>query len=127
MIKFHENESNGLNATQFCNKHKQGCNVTKNLSAGKHGWRHPSAHLSTLKLASGTKHKNMKTKTSQKFGRSPFKAMEIVSHDRVKEHRRKGRKVSEHFTRMNVKKIMKEVMPEKAENFKANKGWFHWF
>ena len=34
MIEFRENESNRLSATQFCTKHDQGCNMTKNLSTG---------------------------------------------------------------------------------------------
>ena len=127
MIEFYENESNELNAIQFCKKHQQGCNVIKNLSAGKHGWRHLSTRLNMIKLASDAKRKNMKTKISQKFGRSPFKALKIVLYDRVKDHRRKGRKVSEYFARMNANKIMKEVMLEKAEHLKASKGWFHRF
>ena len=96
--------------------------MIKNLSTGKHGWRHPSACLNMLNLASDAKCKNMKTKISQNFGRSQFKAMEIFSCDRIKEHRRKEREVSEHSMRANVKKIMKEVMPEKAENFKVSEG-----
>ena len=127
MIEFYENESGGLNVTQFCKKHNLPCNMIKNLSAGKHGWRHPSTRLNTLQLASESKHKNMKTKTCKNHGKSPFKAMEAVLHNRIKDHRKKGRKVSEYFTRINARKIMKDVMPGNADTFKASKGWFHRF
>ena len=80
-----------------------------------------------LKLASETKYENMKIKNSKKYGKSPFEAIEAVLHDHIKDHRKKGRKVSEHFMRAHARKITKDALPEKADAFKAIKGWFHQF
>ena len=99
----------------------------KNLSTAEHGWRHPSTRSNTLNLASDEKRKSMKTKNSKNFGQSPFKAIEVISYDKIKDHRSEGRKASEHFIRITARSIMKDIMPEKADMFIGSKGWFHRF
>ena len=64
----------------------------------------------------------MKTKNLQNYGKSPFKVMEVVLYNCIKEHRRKGRKVSEYFICIHTRKIIKDVILEKADTFKASKG-----
>lgn len=124
---FYEQESGGLNVAQFRKKHNLQLCMMKNLSAGEHGWRHPSTRSNIMKMASNDKCKKMKTMNIKNFGKIPFKPMESVLHDKIKEHRSKGRKVSEHFMQITAIKIMKEVMPQKAHQFRASKGWFHRF
>ena len=101
--------------------------MIKNLSVGEHNWRHPSTWLKIFQQASESKYKNMKIAFYRNHGKNPFKAIEAVLYDRIKDHRQKGCKVSEYFMRINARKIMKDIMPGKTDTFKVSKGWFHRF
>ena len=56
------------------------------------------------------KYGNIKTRNSGNFYQSLFEAIEVILYDKIKEHRYKGRKVSEYFMHITAKKIMTKVM-----------------
>ena len=45
----------------------------------------------------------------------------------MREHRSQGCKVSKYFIRVKAKKLMKEMMPDKADSFAGSNGWFYRF
>ena len=53
--------------------------------------------------------------------------MNVILHENVKYLRGERRKVSEHWTHIIAKNIMKEEFPEKCETLKSSKGLFHRF
>ena len=97
------------------------------LSESKSGWRYPGTKSKTQKNASEEKNRCLKSKKSSKHTKSPHANVESILHDKIKQHRAKGRKVSENYIRITAKSIIKESFPEMEEQFKGSKGWFHRF
>ena len=53
--------------------------------------------------------------------------MEVILFNNISQRQDRRLKISQNFVLATAKNIMQEKFIEKADTFKANKGWFHRF
>lgn len=118
-------EDSGISVSAFLEKHSLALKCKKCLSEGKDRWRHPPTKSKIMGAASNQRHKHCKhSRIGDSFKKSPCQIMENELHKVIAEHRAKGRKVSQNFTRVTTRTLIKTALPDKAESFKASIGWF---
>ena len=128
MIEMYENAEGHPSITEFAQNHNLSKKYNGYLSTCKTGWRHPSKRISMLHKAADERYRSMRNLVSPgKINKSPYAPIEHELVKIMREHRSKGRKVSKHFIRIKAKKLMKDMMPDKADTFTGSNGWFHRF
>ena len=94
-------------------------------------WRLDGTREAIISAASNELFKRMLTLPSGKRSKSPVAQMELILMSKIKEHRKRGRKVSRRWICINSKKIQCDLDvkdgTELSTWFKASAGWFHRF
>ena len=95
-------------------------------------WRNPIQREAIIEAAAKELHGKLKVKpVDSRFPSSPFMRMEEKLHVAIKEHRKKGRKVSRTWICVKAKQLQHEQDKidgtTLASRFKASNGWFRRF
>ena len=127
IITMYEMESEKLLIPQFAKKYNLPDKFKQYLGIHKGGWCNPMQRNLIMETASKDCYAKVSILDKSKYGKSPYQAIEHSLYTSIAEHRKKGRKVSRYFITITAKNLIKEIIPEKAESFKASDQWLNCF
>jgi len=98
------------------------------LSTCKTGWRYPPTRTAIFDKAANERYHLIRNLVSPgKINKSLYAPIEYELVKIIHEYRSKGHKVSKYFIRIKAKKLIKKMMPDKADSFTGSNSWFHRF